>query len=123
MKIKLDENMPVALAELLDATGHNVRTVADEGLSGRKDPEVLEVAKAEGRMLLTFDLDFADIRTYPIGSHAGMVVFRLHDQRWAILEAPIRRLIDSGILDRLRGGLAIVDESRIRIRTRKPGPR
>jgi hypothetical protein len=72
---------------------------------------------------LTFDLDFADIRRYAIGSHAGIVVFRLHDQRWAALERPSRRLIESGLLERLQGGLAIVDESRVRIRTNKPNPR
>lgn len=34
MKIKLDENMPVALAELLRSAGHDVETVRDENLSG-----------------------------------------------------------------------------------------
>jgi hypothetical protein len=51
------------------------------------------------------------------------VVFRLHDQRWAELEPPARRLIESGLLDRLQSGLAIVDESRVRIRTKKSTPR
>jgi hypothetical protein len=30
-------------------------------------------------------------------------------------------LIDSDLLSGLQGGLAIVDESRVRVRTRKPG--
>jgi predicted nuclease of predicted toxin-antitoxin system len=120
MKSKLDENLPTALAELLRAAGHDTQTVADEGLGGGLDPRILQVAASEGRTLLTFDLDFADVRQYPIGSHAGIVVFRLHDQRWAVLEPPARRLIDSGLLDRLGGGLAIVDESRVRIRTKRP---
>jgi len=123
MKIKLDENLPAALTELLRAAGHDAMTVAEEALGGSKDPKVLQVATSEGRTLLTFDLDFADIRRYPIGSHAGIVVFRLHDQRWVVLEPPARRLIESGLLDRLQNGLAIVDESRVRIRTKKPNPR
>jgi predicted nuclease of predicted toxin-antitoxin system len=122
MKIKLDENLLTALAELLRATGHDAMTVADEALGGSKDPNVLQVASSEDRVLLTFDLEFADIRQYPIGSHAGIVVFRLHDQRWAVLELPARRLLDSDLLSRLQGGLAIVDESRVRVRTRKTGP-
>ena len=121
MKVKLDENLPTALAELFRTSGHDAMTVADEALGGSKDPEVLRVAISENRLLVTFDLDFADVRRYPIGSHAGIVVFRLHDQRWAVLEQPARRLVDSGLLSRLQGGLAIVDESRVRIRTRKPG--
>lgn len=61
----------------------------------------------------------ADIRQYPVGTHAGLVVFRLRDQRWAALEGPARQVVDSGVLDRLCRGLAIVDEVRIRVR---PGP-
>jgi len=120
MKIKLDENMPAAMTELLREAGHDALTVADEALGGAADPQILEVATAEGRVLMTFDLDFADVRDFPIGSHAGIIVFRLHDQRWAFLEKPARNLVGSGILDRIRGGLAIVDESRIRIRTSQP---
>ena len=122
MKIKLDENLPAALAELLQTAGHDAAIVADEALGGSKDPKILRVAASEHRVLLTFDLDFADIRQYPIGSHAGIAVFRLHDQRWAVLEQPAQRLIESGLLGRLQGALAIVDESRVRIRTKKPGP-
>ena len=123
MKFKLDENLPTALTELLRAGGHDASTVADEALGGSKDPEILQVATSEGRVLLTFDLDFADIRRYPIGSHAGIAVFRLHDQRWTVLEKPARQLVETGLLDRLQGGLAIVDESRVRIRTKKSTPR
>jgi len=112
--------MPAAMAELLRQAGHDLRTVTDEGLGGTDDPHLLEAATRERRVLVTFDLDFADIREYFVGSHSGIVVFRLHDQRWAVLEGPARNLISSGILDRICGGLAIVDEARIRIRTGQP---
>jgi predicted nuclease of predicted toxin-antitoxin system len=123
MNFKLDENLPAALAELFRAEGHDVMTVADEALGGSNDPTILQAAASEGRVLLTFDLDFADIRRYPIGSHAGIAVFRLRDQRWAALEKPARQLVETGLLDRLQGSLAIVDESRVRIRTKKFPPR
>jgi hypothetical protein len=66
--------------------------------------------------LLTFDLDFADIRQYPPGTHAGIVVFRLQDQRWTTLERPLSRLLAKGSLADLANGLAIVDEARVRYR-------
>jgi hypothetical protein len=65
---------------------------------------------------MTFDVGFGDIRSYPVGSHAGVVVFRLQDQRWAVLKKPAERVVASDLLDRLQGGLAIVDEKRMRIR-------
>ena len=112
MKIKLDENLPRALEDLLVAGGHDVTTVPQEALGGSNDPRVLNAATGEDRLLMTFDLDFADIRQYPVGSHAGVVVFRLHDQRWSVLEQPVRRLLTSGTLQMLGRGLAIVDEVR-----------
>lgn len=41
MKIKLDENLPTALAELLRAKGHNVATVVEEALGGRRTAKSL----------------------------------------------------------------------------------
>ena len=71
------------------------------------------------RLFMTYGLDFADTRKYPPGTHAGIVVFRLQDQRWRVLQNPVRRLIESGLLERLHGRLAIVDENRIRTRSQK----
>ena len=74
MKIKLDENMPADLAAMLREEGHDVADVVEEGLGGADDPPVLKAATDEQRILITFDLDFADIRHYPPGSHGGIVV-------------------------------------------------
>lgn len=115
MKVKVDENMPTAMVELLREARHDPATVVDESLSGAGDREVIKAATAEGRILIAFDVDFFNIRAFPPGSHAGVVVFRLHDQRWAMLKDPVRRLLASGTLERVGRGLAIVDESRIRI--------
>lgn len=41
MKIKLDENLPEELADLLAASGHDVHTVRGESLIGRDDQTVL----------------------------------------------------------------------------------
>ncbi len=116
MKVKVDENMPAALVEALREAGHDTKSVHDEGLSGAEDGPLLQAATQEGRVLMTFDVGFGDVRRYPAGSHAGIVVFRVKDQRWAVLREPATRVLSSGVLDRLQGGLAVVDEDRIRIR-------
>lgn len=116
MNFKLDENMPRDLANFLKKEGHDVKDVVEEGLAGHKDPSVLLAATAEDRVLLTFDLDFADIRNFPPGTNAGIVVFRLHDQRWKTLEPSVRHLLELPDLAKLEKGLAIVDESSIRFR-------
>jgi predicted nuclease of predicted toxin-antitoxin system len=119
MKIKLDESMPSALAELLRFRGHDVATVPEEQLSGAEDSVVVARATKKDRLLMTFDHDFGDIRSYPIRMHSGVVMFRLRDQRWAVLKDSVERLLASGVLDRVKLGLAIVDEDRIRIRSKE----
>jgi len=44
----------------------------------------------------------------------------MRDPRWTALEKPARWLVESGLLERLQSGPAIVDESRVRTRTKKP---
>jgi len=119
VRFKLDENMPRDAATRLHEKGHDVTTVVEEGLAGEKDPPVLQAAATEGRILMTFDLDFTDIRQYPPGRHAGIVVFRLRDQRWKTLEGPLTRLLVRGDLDRLEKGLAIVGPASIRYKRPK----
>jgi predicted nuclease of predicted toxin-antitoxin system len=116
MRIKLDENMPADAAALLAEAGHHVCGVAEEGLTGAPDSDILHASHSEGRILLTYDTDFADIRRYPPGTHAGIVVFRVRDQRWRSLQRSLRRLLLRGVLDQLGQGLAIVDEARVRYR-------
>jgi len=88
-----------------------------ENFSGNSS--VLATATAEGRSLVTFDLDFGDIRRYPLGTHAGIVVFRLCDQRWKPLAGPVGRLLAHGLLHQLGKALAMADESWVRIRRPK----
>ncbi|MCC7123314.1 MAG: DUF5615 family PIN-like protein [Acidobacteria bacterium] len=77
MKIKLDENLPAALVPLLESLGHEVDTVPAEGIGGEDDDVVWRAAQAEGRFLVTQDLDFSDARKYTPGTHHGLLLVRL----------------------------------------------
>src|SRR5262245_8715905 len=93
MRFKLDENMPGALLDDLVAAGHDAATCFQEGLAGQKDPTIASHASHEGRILLTFDLDFADLRNYAPGSHAGVVILRLHSQSIPTCRRAVSRLL------------------------------
>jgi predicted nuclease of predicted toxin-antitoxin system len=71
VRLKLDENLPDVAREAAVALGHDVDTVADEGLGGAPDPDVLAAAASEDRFVVTLDRGFGDVRRYPPGSHAG----------------------------------------------------
>jgi predicted nuclease of predicted toxin-antitoxin system len=76
MKLKLDENLSRHLKPALTALGHDILTAADENLLSRPDTEIARAALGENRMLLTLDVEFADLRKYPPGSHPGIILFR-----------------------------------------------
>jgi predicted nuclease of predicted toxin-antitoxin system len=76
VNIKLDENLSRHLKDQLLPLGHNVSTAFEEGLLGKVDVDVSAAAKGEDRMVFTLDLDFADLRKFPPGSHPGIILFR-----------------------------------------------
>jgi Domain of unknown function (DUF5615) len=59
---KLDEVLPRDAHTLLADAGHDAHSVTDEGLGGGPDPKVIAACLNENRILVTLDLDFADIR-------------------------------------------------------------
>ena len=76
MRGKLDEDMPIESVAIVQSAGWQCDTVYDEALSGAEDTRVSEVCRAEGCVLFTIDLDFADIRAYPPAEYEGIVVLR-----------------------------------------------
>jgi predicted nuclease of predicted toxin-antitoxin system len=77
VRVKLDENLPDSVITILGRVGHDVETARAEGLRGADDPAALAGATADGRLLLTLDRGLGDIRSYPPGTHAGVLVIRL----------------------------------------------
>jgi predicted nuclease of predicted toxin-antitoxin system len=115
MKFKTDENLPTEAAELLRAAGHDALTIGDERLGGSADETIAAACQREGRVLLTLDLDFADIRTYPPDRYPGFVVLRLVRQDKANVLKAVGRTILLLKRDAVTGRLWIVEERQVRI--------
>ena len=116
MNFKIDENLPAEAAEILRSVGFVADTVADENLGGAKDETVAAASRLEGRILVTLDLDFANIRAYPPGEHAGIIVLRIKRQDKATVLAYVRRLATALTRRNPVGELWILDGNRIRFR-------
>ena len=116
MRGKLDENMPVESVDFLRAAGWECDTVFDEGLGGAHHPDLGARCQAEGRVLFTLDMDFADIRAYPPSEHAGIVVFRPVKPSRDSVPALLRQLIPVLTAEWAERRLWIVEPGRVRIR-------
>ncbi|WP_271254356.1 DUF5615 family PIN-like protein [Pseudanabaena sp. Chao 1811] len=52
MKFKIDENLPIELAHLLQDEGYDASTIYSESLKGAKDTTVIAVCQDEHRVLI-----------------------------------------------------------------------
>ncbi|MFT4103810.1 MAG: DUF5615 family PIN-like protein [Burkholderiaceae bacterium] len=116
MKFKLDENLPELVRDALHELGCDFHTVAQEGLCGAEDAAVLQACNAEGRVLITLDLDFADIRTYLPGTHHGIWVLRPEKQTFRALAQLVKAGVRLAGTEKFEGQLWVIDEKRVRIR-------
>ncbi len=116
MKFKIDENLPLEIAEILKQSGHEAHSVYDENMQGNKDPLILSTCRKEKRALITLDLDFSDIRNYPPNENSGIIVLRLKQQDKPFVLDMVRRLRSVLPTEGIEGFLWIVDDKKIRIR-------
>lgn len=116
MKVKLDENLHIGLVEVFAPGDHDVETVADEGLRGADDATASSAATAEDRLIITLDRGFGDLRIYPPGTHAGILVLRLDDHSLPGVRAALERLLNDVALGDLAGCVAVFRDGDLRIR-------
>jgi predicted nuclease of predicted toxin-antitoxin system len=116
MKFKLDENIPVEASALLQEAGHDSLTVLDQNMGGEVDEQLLQVCSREHRALITLDLDFADIKSYPPSEHRGILILRIKRQSRPIVLEAINRLIPLLPTEPIEKQLWIVEDDKIRVR-------
>ena len=117
MRFLLDQNQSPLLVELLAGHGHGVVHVRDRGLSRAPDSDILEVALAERRTVISADTDFGEILARSNAAGPSIVLFRRQGQRRAAEVAALLLANLAAITDELDGGAVVVfDADRVRVR-------
>lgn len=104
------------VVEWLRRQGHETSHLREEGLQRLPDDEIFDKAISELRIVLTFDLDFAEITALSGLREVGVVIFRLANTRTGNV---IQRLavVLAGSSEALqKGAIVTVEDSRYRIR-------
>lgn len=88
----------------------------EEQLAGRDDAIVWHAAQAAGRLLITQDLDFSDIRRFRPGTHAGILLVRLHEPgRQALFDSVYQAFASGDISAHEQGCFIVLTERKMRI--------
>lgn len=118
LSILLDQNVPQQCTSWLQGQRPvwTVRHVNSVGLMGRPDSEVFRWAQANRAVIVTFDEDFADARTFPLGAHHGIIRLRVWPTTLEATVAALQRVLDQVPEADLAGSLIIVDNHHIRLR-------
>jgi predicted nuclease of predicted toxin-antitoxin system len=115
MKFLLDENTELRIATFLQHAGHDVTSIVEHYPRSLPDREVLAIAQAEGRVLITSDRDFGELIFRRHHPHAGVIYFRLPlestvEDKMALLQRLLQTHADQ--LDQF----LVVTPRRIRVR-------
>jgi predicted nuclease of predicted toxin-antitoxin system len=116
-KIKLDENFPPSFLSLFQSETIDASSVYAQNISGADDNLVYKICQEEGRALVTFDLDFANIIRYPAHESAGIIVCRLRKKiNLNDIQGLCKTLVKIISENELSDKLFIVEGEKIRIR-------
>jgi predicted nuclease of predicted toxin-antitoxin system len=94
---------------------------SDVGLDGKPDAEMFAYAQVHACLVVTFDEHFADLRSFPVGQHHGVVRLRVWPTTIEETQSALARLLEQVTEDELRGALVVIDRQRIRIRSSSSG--
>jgi predicted nuclease of predicted toxin-antitoxin system len=116
MKFLGDVGVSTSTLRALREAGYDAVHLREQNLHRLPDKAILEKALKEGRIVLTFDLDFGDLLATSGGRLPSVIIFRLYNQTPSNVT---KRLFDLLPVETQRleaGALFIVEDARYRMR-------
>ncbi|MBN1362866.1 MAG: DUF5615 family PIN-like protein [Sedimentisphaerales bacterium] len=117
MKFLADMGISPGVVDLLVHLGHQATHLGQEGLHRLKDSEILEKARREGDILLTHDLDFADLLAAGGEDLPSVVIFRLRNMHPENVNRHLLRVVSQFEQTLEKGAILVVTEAQVRARS------
>ena len=116
MNFVADAGISPRTVEFLREQGHDVVHVRDIGMQRAKESEILELARSQDRIVLTFDLDFGDLLALGLSDKPSTIIFRLDDETADSVNTNLLTVLAQTESDLRDGALILVQEFRYRVR-------
>lgn len=117
MRFLVDMCMDVRVADWLRSVGHDAVHLREQGLQRLPNGEIFLKATAEGRTVVTFDLDFSEIAALSGGECTSVIVFRLQNTRHEHVIVRLTAVLAESSAALERGAVISVEEDRHRVRS------
>ncbi len=116
MRIKVDEDLPDAVASRLRELGYEASSVREQAMGGWKDDRLWVAVQEKRQLLVTADKGFGDIRKHPPGSHHGVILLRPDEDGIRPLLELLNGIVEDRPLEEFSGTVTVVNPRGIRVR-------
>ena len=116
MKFVVDMNLSPEWTGILAAAGREVWHWRDLGAGSAPDEEILAWARDHEAIVVTQDLDFAQLLATTNARGPSVVLLRVRDEFDPRVREQVRRALLQCETDLAAGALVVVDEARARLR-------
>ena len=116
MKFLLDMGISPKAADFLRNLGYDAIHLHDLESDRSTDPAVLQMARNEGRILLTHDLDFGELIAASGANTPSVIIFRLRNMNPRNVNRFLKGIITEHREALEKGAIVSVTEGQVRIR-------
>jgi predicted nuclease of predicted toxin-antitoxin system len=116
MRFLADAGISPKTVDYLRQRGHDAVHVRELLLQRAADRELVGQARAQSRILLTFDLDFGEMLALGILQQPSVVIFRLADERADSVNRRLEAVLSEQAEALASGALVLIEDARYRVR-------
>ena len=116
MRFLADAGVSPKTVEFLTQLDHDAIHVRALELQRAPDVVLVERARADGSVVITFDLDFGEILALGVLDKPSVIIFRLTDERADSVNQRLSVILAERLPDLQSGALILVEDTRYRVR-------
>ena len=116
MRFLADAGISPRTVEFLRQRGHDAVHVRELAMQRAADRRLTEKARADERIVLTFDLDFGEILALGVVDRPSVVIFRLEDERAVSVNRRLEAVLSEQSKALEHAALILVEDARYRVR-------
>ena len=117
MKFLADMRISPKIVVFLHALGHDAVHLSDQGLERLPDPDIVEKARQEERILLVHDLGFGELVAASGARLPSVITFRLRNMHPDRVNGALQRLLPQHGDALECGAMITVTEGQVRVRS------